>query len=67
MKKKFNKAVATVHLFVDPQSNNCNIYTRGHIFDLEALLVTAARLNEDFERALLEAATFISKERLTDI
>ena len=59
---KYHRNTACVHLYMNPDENQNyrpNIYTDGEIRDLEALLITAARIDENFYNALFEAARWI--------
>jgi hypothetical protein len=41
-----------------------NIYIDGEIRDLKALLVTAARMNDNFYNALFESAQWIMRDEI---
>ena len=61
----FNRNTACVHLYMNPDENQNyrpNIYTDGEIRDLEALLITAARIDENFYNALFEATQWIMRD-----
>ena len=62
---KYHRNTACVHLYMNPDENQNfrpNIYIDGEICDLKALLVTAARMNDNFYNALFDAAQFIIRD-----
>ena len=66
MKTKRKFKTSTIHLYHNPCSKNgkgdCNIFIDGETMELEALLITAARVNENFYNALFSAASFIIRD-----
>lgn len=53
---------ACIHLYMHPtesQELKNNLYIDGDIRDLKALLITAARLDENFYQALFESTSWI--------
>ena len=63
----FHRKTACIHLYMNPDENQNyrpNIYTDGEIRDLEALLITAARIDENFYNALFEATRWIMRDEL---
>lgn len=63
----YNRNTACVHLYMHPdekQNYRPNIYIDGEICDLKALLVTAARMNDNFYNALFESAQWIMRDEL---
>jgi hypothetical protein len=56
------KQTACVHLYTHPETNECNLYIQGEQFDLTALIVTAARTNDNFYNALFDATQFIIRD-----
>lgn len=64
---KYHRNTACVHLYMNPDENQNyrpNIYTDGEIRDLEALLITAARIDENFYNALFESTQWIMRDEL---
>ena len=54
---------ACVHLYTHPKvKQSVNIFIEGEIRDLEALLITAARIDDNFYNALFEAARWIMRD-----
>lgn len=66
LSKQKSGKTACIHLYVNPFAKNgkgdCNVYIDGQDFDLQALLITAARINEEFYNALFSAASFIIRD-----
>ena len=56
------KQTACVHLYTHPEKNECNLYVQGEQRDLLALIVTAARTNDNFYNPLFDAAQFIIRD-----
>jgi hypothetical protein len=52
-------STACVHLYTHPNEDLVNLYIHGQQFDLTALLISAARINENFYNALFDATQFI--------
>lgn len=52
-------STACVHLYTHPSEDQVNIYIHGQQFDLTALLISAARINDNFYNALFDATQFI--------
>lgn len=64
---KYHRNTACVHLYMNPDENQNyrpNIYIDGEIRDLEALLITAARIDENFYNALFESTQWIMRDEL---
>ena len=51
-----------MHLYTHPEKNECNLYIQGEQRDLLALIITAARTNDNFYNALFDAAQFIIRD-----
>ena len=63
----YNRNTACVHLYMNPDENQHvrpTIYIDGEIRDLKALLVTAARMDDNFYNALFESAQWIMRDEL---
>jgi hypothetical protein len=56
------KQTACVHLYTHPEKNECNLYVQGEQRDLLALIIAAARIDENFYNALFDAAQFIIRD-----
>ena len=64
---KYHRNTACVHLYMNPDENQNfrpNIYIDGEICDLKALIVTAARMNDNFYNALFESTQWIMRDEL---
>ena len=61
----FNRNTACVHLYMNPDENQNfrpNIFIDGEIKDLKALIITAARMNDNFYNALFESTQWIMRD-----
>jgi hypothetical protein len=63
--KPYNRNTACIHLYMHPEENQrlkSNIYIDGQNMDLKALLITAARMDQEFHDAFLEAADWLRRD-----
>jgi hypothetical protein len=63
--KPYNRNTACIHCYMHPEENQrlkSNIYIDGQKADLKALLVTAARMDQNFHDAFLEAADWLRRD-----
>lgn len=56
------RQTACIHLYMHPEERKVNIYMDGQKADLEALLVTAARMDDRFHDAFLEGAAWLRRD-----
>lgn len=63
--KPYNRQTACIHLYMHAQENQklkSNIYIDGQNRDIKALLVTAARMDQNFHDAFLQAADWLKRD-----
>lgn len=63
--KPYNRQTACIHLYMHAQENQklkSNLYIDGQNMDIKALLVTAARMDQNFHDAFLQAADWLRRD-----
>jgi hypothetical protein len=56
------KQTACVHLYTHPEKQEHNLCVQGEQRDLMALIIAAARIDENFYNALFDATQFIIRD-----
>ena len=67
--KPYNRNTACIHCYMHPKDNQklqSNIYVDGQKTDLKALLITAARIDQNFHDAFLEAADWLKRDEANE-
>ena len=62
---KYKRNTACIHLYMHAEENKklkSNLYTEGQKMDLHALLISAARMDENFYQALLDSADWLRRD-----
>ena len=49
-------------MYTHPEKDECNLYVQGEQRDLMALIIAAARIDDNFYNALFDAAQFIIRD-----